>query len=305
MESKRVTWMVLAVTIIVSQFMFSYCCLDHERIALLKLNTIFHKWLESEQSSDCCEWDAVICDDDNKNVINLNLMEARLFNSFEVSRTELYLNINLFLPFHKLQKLNLALNEISGLVVGYEGFKGASNLSNLEVLDLSYNKFNNSILPFLSTLPFLKVLNLASTVLQGTLHIQDTLLNLEELDISYSSINKFVSPKGDKSLSKLKVLTMKGVDTNKIKLLQSMGLLLFLKTPDLGENTFNKTVSTTKLYNIPNVEELFLNRSTIHTSLFQRLDALSSLKSLSLFYCVFNGQLTANDWFVLFIILSW
>ncbi|KAM7268877.1 hypothetical protein ACFE04_011043 [Oxalis oulophora] len=292
MMSKRAIWMGLAVMIIASQSKSSsYGCLDHERIALMKLKTIFPYLLESEQRSDeCCQWDAVICDDNTKSVIQLDVSGTRYNNL----GPEWYLNITMFLPFHKLQKLNLAYNEIAGFVE-YEGFKGASKLSNLEILDLSDNNFNNSILPFLSTLPSLKVLNLASNALQGTLHIQDTLLNLEELDISFNYINKFVSPKGDMSLSKLKVLIMNVVHTDAFKLLQSMGSLLFLKTLDLSDNTFNKTVFTPKIYNIPNVEELFLGGSTIHTNLFQRLDAFSSLKTLSLSGCVFNGQLNGND----------
>ncbi|KAM7262293.1 hypothetical protein ACFE04_021370 [Oxalis oulophora] len=272
MELKRVMVLAVMIVIIVSESnSSSYGCLDHERIALLELKTIFPNWLESEQSSDdCCQWNHVICDNHTKSVIQLDLTDAR-YNSLEVARQEWYLNITLFLPFSKLQKLVLIDNEIAGFVE-YQGFKAASKLCNLEILDLSLNKFNNSILPYLRTLPSLKVLNLTSTALQGTLHIQ-----------------------GDKSLSKLKVLTITGVDTDALKLLQSMGSLLFLKTLDLSENTFNKTMSTAKLYNIPNVEELFLDNSTIDTSLFYRLDALSSLKNLSLIGCVFNGQLNAND----------
>ncbi|KAM7265431.1 hypothetical protein ACFE04_003114 [Oxalis oulophora] len=347
MEFKRVMWMVLSVmiAIIVSQSKSSsYGCLEHERIALLKLNnTIFHNWLENEQSfDDCCQWDHVVCDDNanTKSVIELDLANARYETSLDW-----YLNITLFVPFSKLQKLSLAYNGIAGFVEyeGFErlshlenldlnynkikdskilsylsslpslkslsysdnalegtlyledhqGFNGASKLSNLEILDLSINKFNNSILPFLRTLPSLKVLRLAYNALQGTLHIQDTLLNLEELDISYNSINKFATPKGDKSLSKLKVLSSQGIETDALKLVQSMGSLPFLKTLTLGYNTFNETVTTTNLPNLKKLEVLDLTYSALNSNFLQTIGDMNALKRLMLGSSGLNGTLSA------------
>ncbi|KAM7252571.1 hypothetical protein ACFE04_008080 [Oxalis oulophora] len=347
MEFKRVMWMVLSVmiAIIVSQSKSSsYGCLEHERIALLKLNnTIFHNWLENEQSfHDCCQWDHVVCDDNanTKSVIELDLANARYETSLDW-----YLNITLFVPFSKLQKLSLANNGIAGfveyegferlshlenldlnynkikdskilsylsslpslkslsfsdnalegtlylegIVADHQGFNGASKLSNLEILDLSNNKFNNSILPFLRTLPSLKVLRLAYNALQGTLHIQDTLLNLEELDISYNSINKFATPKGDKSLSKLKVLTSQGIETDALKLLQSMGSLPFLKKLTLGDNTFNETVTTTNLPNLKKLEVLDLTYSALNSNFLQTIGDMNALKRLMLGSSGLNG----------------
>ncbi|KAM7266786.1 hypothetical protein ACFE04_008952 [Oxalis oulophora] len=303
MEVKRMLYLVLLVmfVIIASESKRSNGCLDHERNALLQLRTVLDSpdelldWVEAESKhnntseSDCCNWDRVVCDVTTKNVIQLHLGVTKTRGS-----KKWYLNLTLLLPFQKLQSLDLSLNFLGGIVTD-EGFESLSKLSNLEYLDLSDNYFNNSILSFLKALPSLKNLDLSSNALQGTLHIPDTLLNLDELDISYNSIKEFVIPKGNKSLSKLKRLYMWRMDTDQIKLLQSMGSLLLLNKLHLGENTFNKTETTMKLYNIPNLEELYMNDSVIHTSTFHSFDALSSIKYLDLGGSIFDGQFNAQD----------
>ncbi|KAM7267783.1 hypothetical protein ACFE04_009949 [Oxalis oulophora] len=301
MEVKRMLYLVLLV-IIASESKRSNGCLDHERNALLQLRIVFDSpdylldWVDETNNnntseSDCCKWDRVLCDNTTKNVIELDLYETKTNGS-----EKWYLNLTLLLPFQKLQSLDLSYNSLGGIVTD-EGFESLSKLSNLEDVDLSDNYFNNNTLSFLKALPSLKNLYLPFNALQGTLHIQDTLLNLEFLDISFNSINEFVIPKGDKSLSKLKTLYMESIDTDtdKIKLLQSMGSLPFLNTLYLSRNNFSKTETTMKLYNIPNLEKLVVDLSIIHTNTFHSFDALSSLKNLSLQDSIFHGQLNAQD----------
>ncbi|KAM7268472.1 hypothetical protein ACFE04_010638 [Oxalis oulophora] len=348
MELKRVM-LIMLVVMIVSKSKCSYGCLDHERIALLKIKTIFYKWLEGQQSpDDCCEWDGVTCDDNNESVIELDLSYSRYDtfetnDSFEIARRrEWYLNISLFLPFHKLQTLDLYGNEMAGLIeyegferlshlenldlssnkindsrilsylcflpslkslsmssnnleetLYHEGFKGASKSCNLEILDLSDNSFNKNIFHFLKSLPSLKILNLNDNELHGKIHLKDTLMNLEELDIGFNSIKKFATPKGDKSLSKLKILAMDSVDTDTIKLMQSMGSLSFLQKLRLGFNTFSETVTTRHLPNFKKMEVLDLFSSTLSSNFLQSIRYMNALKVLDLEFCELNGTQSA------------
>ncbi|XP_071724434.1 uncharacterized protein [Rutidosis leptorrhynchoides] len=296
MELQRLRMLMFIILLVVGNEWKSTtteACLENERIALLKLQPFFDNpyrlnWEEStEHNSNCCQWEGVVCDNSTKNVIKLYLSSA--------SVAEWYVNFTLFLPFRKLQFLSLSENNIAGVVVADKGFETLSKLGDLEILDLSKNYFNSSVLTFLRALPSLKLLDLSDNyALQGTVHIQDTLLNLEELDISGNPIKEFVAPKGDKSLSKLKVLSLQRVHTDKINLLQSMGSLLFLKKLHLEDNTFKKTVTaiTTKY---SQCGRLILGSVSVHISLFQSLKALSSLINLTCTESVFHGQVTAHD----------
>ncbi|GKV09280.1 hypothetical protein SLEP1_g20805 [Rubroshorea leprosula] len=72
----------------------------------------------------------------------------------------MYLNAYLFLPLEDLRSLYLAGNGKAGCIEN-EGFvKLSKKLSNLEILNLEGNFFNNSILPFLSEFSSLRSLNL-------------------------------------------------------------------------------------------------------------------------------------------------
>ncbi|KAM7266749.1 hypothetical protein ACFE04_004646 [Oxalis oulophora] len=306
MDFKGMLYLVLLVmlVIVLSEFKCSNGCLDHERNALLQLRTVFDSpdnlldWVEESKhnnttsESDCCKWNRVFCDNTTKNVIKLDLDGTKNWGL-----EKWYLNLTMLLPFAKLQTLDLSYNSLEGIVTD-KGFDSRSRFTNLERLCLSNNNFNNNTLSFLKALPSLKTLSLLYNIaLQGTLDIQDTLLNLEVFDISGTSIEEFVIPKGDKSLSKLKTLFMWNMapNTDKIKLLQSMGSLPFLNTLYLGHNNFSETATTTKLSNIPKLEELILDNSEIHTSTLHSFDALSSLKNLSMVVSIIHGQLNAQD----------
>jgi hypothetical protein len=115
--------MVLAVTLVlVSEWKSSNGCLDHEKIALLKLRTIFDNpyyllnLVENGHNSDCCQSNRVVCNNSTKNVIELHLSHTRDHVSGGVP-TEWYLNFTLFLPFEKLRTLDLWDNEIAGFFV--------------------------------------------------------------------------------------------------------------------------------------------------------------------------------------------
>ncbi|CAK7338553.1 unnamed protein product [Dovyalis caffra] len=82
-----------------------------------------------------------------------------------------YLNATLFFSFQELNYLELSGNNILGCIEN-EDFERLSKLNNLEILDLSYNKFNNSILTSLSALSSLKSLDISSNRLKGSINAE-------------------------------------------------------------------------------------------------------------------------------------
>ncbi|XP_028067419.1 receptor-like protein 9a [Camellia sinensis] len=89
-----------------------------------------------------------------------------------------FINASLFLPFKELQSLTLSSNSFSGWTDN-EGFEKLSTLRKLETLNLEWKEFDDSILPSLSALRSLTMLNLQLAYFG----------NLERLDLSYNQFN--------------------------------------------------------------------------------------------------------------------
>ncbi|GAY67746.1 hypothetical protein CUMW_258990, partial [Citrus unshiu] len=276
-------------------------CLDQERFALLRLKLFFddpfnslHHWVDDEGATDCCQWERVECSNTTGRVIQLDLS---FIGNWDLK--ERYLNASLFTPFQQLESLYLEYNNIAGCVEN-EGIERLSRLSNLKMLDLSENLFNNSILSSVAHLSSLTSLYLYSNRLEGNIDVKelDSLRDLEELYIGWNMIDKFVVPKGYRGLRKLKSLGLSGVGiTNGSKLLQSMGSFPSLNTLHLSFNEFTETVTTTtqELHNFTNLEYLTLDYSSLHISLLQSIASFTSLKNLSMSYCEVNGVLSGQE----------
>ena len=121
-------------------------CHDDESIALLKFKESFivnqsasfaplvspkiSSWMA--QSSDCCTWDGIQCDEITGHVISLDLSNSSFYGSINSSSS-------LFHLVH-LQKLNLSFNfNHSEIPVGVR------RLSKLTHLDLFYSGFSGKI----------------------------------------------------------------------------------------------------------------------------------------------------------------
>ncbi|GKV45054.1 hypothetical protein SLEP1_g52181 [Rubroshorea leprosula] len=182
MESK---WLMRVLfTLFLLEGLWCRGCWDEERTALLQLKPFFTKswqlmrnWERGKQTSDCCQWEGVECNSATGRVITLNLnyssseeFDGYWRSSYSFMELEnVYLNASLFLPFVELKSLHLAEYGIAGCIE-HEGFERLSKLRNLEILDLSYNRLNNSILSSLSELPSLKSLYLADNEFEASNH---------------------------------------------------------------------------------------------------------------------------------------
>ncbi|XP_038699652.1 receptor-like protein 56 [Tripterygium wilfordii] len=174
--------LVAVITLVLLDGLWCHGCWDQERASLLKIKPFFNhlKWpMKGEESSNCCQWEMVKCDTSTGRVIELSL-DGRL------GRSGWYLNASYFLPFEGLRSLNLSNNGILGFIESDEI---------LELLDSGDNGFDNKILSSLRAFSSLRVLNLESNQLSGTLfaHEFNHLINLQKLDKSYNNIESFGS----------------------------------------------------------------------------------------------------------------
>ncbi|KAH9753773.1 Receptor-like protein 13 [Citrus sinensis] len=167
-----------------------------------------------------------------------------------------------------------------------------SRLSNLTILDLSYNLFNNSILSFVARLSSLTSLDLSYNGLEGSINVKefDSLSNLEELDMSGNEIDNFKVPQGYRGLRKLKSLYLSNVGVRDgSKLLQSMGSFPSLNTLYLKDNNFTD-IATTTTQGFPHFKSLehlgmMSTRIALNTNFLQVIsESMPSLKYLSLSY---------------------
>jgi hypothetical protein len=129
MVKKMGAWMLLALLTLVGEWCGSYGCSEEERIGLLEIKALIDPnhlslgdWVDS---SNCCEWPGIECDNTTRRVIQLSLFGAR-----DQSLGDWVLNASLFLPFKELQSLDLSSN---GLVGCFEN-QGWFNLSVLIII---------------------------------------------------------------------------------------------------------------------------------------------------------------------------
>ncbi|KAA8521607.1 hypothetical protein F0562_012280 [Nyssa sinensis] len=322
--SLTVKWIFwLWVSLVLAQFHDNGCfgCLEEEKNALLEFKASFYtqdslslpSW--EDQETDCCQWESVNCDEKIGRVTKLYINNSR-----DSSMQDLYLNASLFLPFQELTLLNLSTNFISRLVDD-DGFLRLSKLKKLQLLDLSNNTLDNSVLASIHAVTSLKTLLLGANILEGSTHIQElaALNNLEELDLSNNRLNSFITVQGLKNLSKLKVLHL---NTNFFNMttLQSLGALPSLKQLYLGDNNITGSItvegkhhycfsgcllsnkfpssvhpysllSFIELNTLRNLEVLDLSTNFLTQDFLQIVEFMTSLKALSLHKNRLNGTL--------------
>nr|DAD30222.1 TPA_asm: hypothetical protein HUJ06_031690 [Nelumbo nucifera] len=181
----RTLWAWLMVMLLLHQFHHhhhheSMACLEQEKMALLAFKASvpwtdyddtssgrLPSWVEDDDNDDCCSWERVQCNLTTGWIIQLYLcyIRSRAYDD-DVHLPIWLLNASLFLPFQELQHLDLSENGFRDLADN-EGLEPLGRLKRLEVLDLSLNHFNNSILPSLGSLKSLKNLSLSQNYLEG------------------------------------------------------------------------------------------------------------------------------------------
>ncbi|KAB1669509.1 hypothetical protein ES319_1Z037100v1 [Gossypium barbadense] len=184
-----------------------------------------------------------------------------------------YLNASMFLPFEELKRLYLSGNVIGGSLEN-EGFgKLSSTLSNLEILNLSENYLNDSILLSLSELSSLRYLDLSINKFEGSSHLRgfqllSRLNNLETLDLSGNSLKNTI------------LFHMRNISS--------------LKTLRLSANQLKGRldhIHDGTQWRLTNLEELDLSGNLFRNNTISFPQGLSSLKSLTLYNNHLQGSL--------------
>ncbi|KAL4271367.1 hypothetical protein GQ457_13G028950 [Hibiscus cannabinus] len=301
MELKWVWFLRIALAAMTVLLVLADACFEHERNALLQLKPFLNDhnkladW-DEVKDSDCCEWVGIECNTTTRRLIGLSHNYTRYYDK------GWYLNVSLFLPFVELKSLYLPGNAIAGCIEN-EGFeKLSSKLSNLEILDLSYNYLNDSIMLSLSEFSSLRYLSLEGNQLKGSSHQNGEthlrLLNLEELNLSSNFFrnNTFSFPKGFPSL---KSLNMYGNDLQGSLDIKGLENLTNLKELGLRGNRIESLESykedAKKRQQMIHLEELQLDHNLFNNSGFASLKGFSNLKSLSIRSNQLKGSLDMKD----------
>ncbi|XP_031131952.1 receptor like protein 21-like [Ipomoea triloba] len=263
-------------------------CEVEERRALLILKEAFNgttalsSWDNEEMN--CCKWERVNCDQSNHHVIQLSLADIR-----QSSSDDFFLNASLFLSFRELQNLSLDLNRM-------RGFHGVLNLSKLQVLDLSFNWFDE--IPSLGLLRSLRILHME---LNGRIntwsHFEEltTLKHLELLNFAFNGLSGKI-PQSLGSLTSLKFLSF-GYNNYLNGSLTDGGIckLRNLQELDLGSNSFEGRIPLC-LGNLTSLRVLNLQSNyltgTLPSAIFSTLNLLDYL---SLSYNYFEGSFSFSS----------
>ncbi|KAL8232340.1 hypothetical protein R6Q57_002118, partial [Mikania cordata] len=308
-------------------------CIEEERKALLEIKAslinshgygpdvlFLPTWVDN---GECCDWERVKCNKTTGHVTTLllknlkgNLEDDMSFESKDPSERLWPLNISIFLHFEELGSLDLSWNYLDNDVLNTD-IETLSRLEKLEMLDLSSNfEIDNDILPSLTTLVSLKVLNLSFTNLEGDFPINGMcsfifffgivynkyknsnalflnavfengfiLKKLETLILDQNSFNETV-------ISSLKFLpSLTNLDLSRNKLYgsfptQDLAYLTNLEKLDLSGNSWLTTISSIqdckRLSSLKRLESIILESSNFNKSIISCLQALPSLKILDL-----------------------
>ncbi|PHT99695.1 hypothetical protein BC332_29483 [Capsicum chinense] len=260
-----------------------YCCWNEERTALLQLkanikySTSDDDYLSSwgaNETSDCCRWEGIVCSNTTRRVIELSITGDILRNW--------RFNASLFVPFKNLKALLLPGHSLAGWVRN-EGFEKLRRLRNLEVLDLSGNRFNHSIFEPVNQLSSLMSLNLSSNY-----------IGLRS-DIWFTHNKTGSASERLSGLDKLEILDLSDNNLdleNVFSTLQINTSTMALKRLDIRYNQFQSFLPNEEYLLLDGniLEEYFLRSSGVMSSLKACVD-LKYLEELSLCRNRFTGKL--------------
>ncbi|GFZ20567.1 hypothetical protein Acr_28g0012720 [Actinidia rufa] len=314
-------WLWVVMVLVLVKGWYGLGCLEQERIALLQLKANINypngnslpSWVEGE-NVNCCKWERVECNSTTGHVIQLSLDSIR---DYHILR-DWYFNASLFLQFKELKTLSLNGNYLPGWVEN-EGFERLSALRNLEVLDLTRNRLNNSVLSTLNGLSSLKFLDLGENDLKGLDHFNSSerlsgLSNLEILSFRYNQLNTsiqsflklddFVSLKElDLSHNEIKVFEpIQGLEILRLSgnsfnnsILASLRGFSTVKSLDLSGNLLTGSIHVQELDGFRNLEELDLSDNEIESFVNpEGVKSLEKLKVLHLGYIKYDLNSTSN-----------
>ncbi|XP_024013592.1 probable LRR receptor-like serine/threonine-protein kinase At4g36180 isoform X3 [Eutrema salsugineum] len=263
---------LICVMLLLGQLHGYQSCVEKERNALLQLkkylvsitrevfvDDVLPTWT-NDTKSNCCGWDGLRC----------NLTSGRVTEiAFDLnSKDNSLFNLSLLHPFEDVRSLNFSGSFLRGLFDDVEGYKSLRRLRNLEILDLSWNNFNNSIFPLLNAATSLTTLFLRGNNMVDPFPVKELkdLTNLELLDLSENSYNGSIPVREITSLRKLKAL-------------------------DLSDNEFSGSMDLQGICKLKNMQELDLSHNKLVGQFPLCLTSLTGLRVLDLSSNQLTGEI--------------
>ncbi|KAH9667062.1 Receptor-like protein 15 [Citrus sinensis] len=287
-------------------------CLETERTALLEIKSFFvsisdigyddyilPSWVGEDDGmpSDCCDdWEGVMCNATTQRVMQLSL-DYKRFIYFDSTSASLLINMSLFHPFEELQSLELDGNWFTGIYEkrAYDSF---GSLKQLKTLNLAFNFFNDSILPYLNTLTSLTTLILSANKIEGS-RTKQGLANLRYLQVLDLSGNDNIT---SGSLTRLGLANLTNLQVLDLSYNQNLTTLGFtdlpnLKTLDLGScgiTTIQGSPSSVSQQLDP-LKVLDISYNQLSGNFPSALTNLTSLEYLDLSCIDFQGTFSINS----------
>ncbi|KAL0774264.1 hypothetical protein Bca101_039415 [Brassica carinata] len=273
-------------------------CIEKERKALLELkkhlislsvewgyDTVQPTWT-NDTKSDCCLWEGLECNRTSGRVIGISIGDM-VFENFSSP-----LNISLLQPFEDIRSLSLSVeqNGFDGFFDDVEGYKSLRRLRNLEILDLSSNRFNDSIFPFLNGASSLKTIFLHNNLIEGPFPAEEQkdLTNLELLDLSLNMLKGSLSELKDWTNLELLDLSRNFLNGSMLELKDLINLELL----SLAQNSFSGPIPVEG--SLKKLRVLDLSSNQFSGNLPSSFSSLESLEYLSLLNNNFKGILSLN-----------
>ncbi|PSR84536.1 Receptor-like protein [Actinidia chinensis var. chinensis] len=214
----------------------------------------------NESATDCCQWDGVTCDELTGHVIGLDLSCGHLYGTFDA-------NSSLFRLSH-LQRLNLAYNHFNYSRIPY----AFGSFANLTHLNLSYSRFSGPIPSKISFLSKLISLDLSSFRDYFILELHHFRMLL-------------------KNMTQVQELVLNGVNISSV-LPDSLTNLSSLTNLDLGWTRLQGNIPN-NIFHLPKLQRLILRDNGVLRGNLQKVNwsSSSSLSYVDLSHMSLSGDL--------------
>ncbi|BFG24053.1 hypothetical protein CerSpe_103270 [Prunus speciosa] len=255
----------------------SAACNQLDKDALLSL--ALEAPLNWSSSTDCCLWEGITCaQDDQGRVVRLWLPRRGLTGVIHPSITSLT----------HLTHLNLSHNSFLGSLPD-DLF---SSLSNLQVIDLSFNRLIDRLPPSSNKISKLQVLNLSSNFFNGTIPSSILVPSVSIFNVSNNSFSGSIPIDNDSNHTSLTFLDL---SYNKLNdtIPPGIGLCSKLQVFRAGFNSLSGSLPD-EIFNLADLQQLSLPVNSLTGPINDGIMKLTNLQTLELFSNQFSGLIPSQ-----------
>nr|XP_048334797.1 receptor like protein 27-like [Ziziphus jujuba var. spinosa] len=246
------------------------------------------------ETSNCCSWDGVECDEETGNVIGLDLSSSCLYGSINSTSTIFRLvhlrRLNLSDNHFNYSQIPASIGQFSGMThldLSASAFSGQGEfpakifqLPNLQILIIGSNSNLNGYLPEFLRSSLLKILRVGNTRFSGS--IPSSIQNLESLEFLIASQCNFSGPIPS-SLGNLTQLVELSLHRNKFhgSIPQWLSKLNNLKFLSLSDNNLGGSLKFDMFFNMKSLSGLQIGHNNL-SLLFEKANKNATLAKFNL-----------------------